>query len=282
MGRRWLDAGKRVYIVTRSHERAGRFAAQGYSPIVADVLRPQSLADLPAADTVLYAIGHGRGTSPTVREIFVDGLRSVLGALPSATGKFIYISSTGVYAQSQGEWVDELSPCEPQRQGGRACLAAEQLLAAHALGNRAIVLRLAGLYGPERIPNAELIRGGKPIAAPERGYLNLIHVDDAASVVLAAEERAHPPCTYVVSDGHPVLRRTYYEELARLLHAPGARFELPPSDAPAAVRATSDKRANSARMTAELGVKLAYPSYREGLAAIVAAECDAKNSGPSP
>jgi nucleoside-diphosphate-sugar epimerase len=269
---RWRDAGEQVFVVTRDGEHARSFAREGYTPIVADVVRPQSLVHLPAAETVLYAVGHGRQAGVSIHEVFATGLKSVLDALPAATGKIIYISSTGVYAQSQGEWVDEDSPCQPQRDGGLACLAAERILAAHSLGSRGIILRMAGLYGPGRIPNAAEIRLNQPIAAPEHGSLNLIHVDDAASVVLAAAEWTKPPRTYVVSDGHPIQRRAYYEELARLLGAPPPKFAPPPPHAPASVRAASDKRARNARMMAELQVTLAYPTYREGLAAIVAAE----------
>ena len=272
VARLWREAGHDVAVVTRNTQRARSLAAEGYRTIVADVLRPESLVHLPTAETVLYAIGYDRGGGGTLNEVFVTGLNSVLNALPSGTGTLIYASSTGVYSQSQGEWVDELSPCEPAREGGRACLAAERAIAAHPLGARAIVLRLAGLYGPGRIPNAAAIRAGEPIAAPDHGHLNLIHVDDAARVVLAADQRAQPPRTYVVSDGHPVERSVYYQELARLWKAPPPRFMPPPVDAPAAARAMADKRIDNARMRAELAVKLAYPSYREGLAAIVAAE----------
>lgn len=275
VARRWRVAGQEVFVVTRDRERAAALAADGYRPIVADVLRPASLVHLPAAETVLFAIGYDRAAGASIHDVFVGGLQAVLGALPEVTGKFIYISSTGVYAQSQGEWVDEESPCQPQRAGGRACLGAEQALAAHRLGSHAIVLRMAGLYGPNRIPSAAEIRRHQPIATPEQGYLNLIHVDDAVSIVLAADERASPPRIYAASDGQPVERRAYYEQLARLLGAPPPRFAVPPADSPAAVRAASDKRVRNTRMLAELGVTLAYPSYREGLAAIVAAAAEA-------
>ena len=249
-----------------------RVREQGYTPIVADVMQPASLRDLPAAETVLYAVGYDRSAGVAIARVYVDGLQAVLAALPAATGKFIYISSTGVYGQSQGEWVDETSVCEPTREGGRACLAAERALAATPFGPRCLILRMAGMYGPGRIPNADEIRSGGTIAVPAAGYLNLIHVDDAAEVVLAAERRAAVPRSYVVSDGHPVERRAYYEELARLLDAPPPQFMPPPADAPAAVRSGTSKRVDNARMVAELSVALAYPSFREGLAAIVAAE----------
>jgi nucleoside-diphosphate-sugar epimerase len=271
VARRWRAAGHEVFVVTRDAGHARRFSEQGYRPIVADVLKPESLAALPAADSVLYAVGYDRAAGVSMHDVYVGGLQSLLDALPGEPAKIIYISSTGVYGQSQGETVDEESATEPTRDGGRACLAAERTLAAHRFGPRGVVLRMAGLYGPGRIPLAGEIRAGRPIAAPRGGALNLIHVDDAAAAALAADERAVPPRTYLVSDGNPVERGRYYEEVARLLGAPLPTFAPVPADAPAAARAGSDKRINNARLLGELGVRLAYPSYREGLAAIVAA-----------
>jgi len=272
VARRWREAGDEVFVVTRDGERARLFSEQGYRPIVTDVLQPASLANLPIADTVLYAVGHDRSSGVSILDVYVTGLQNVLQALPADTKRLIYVSSTGVYGQSQGEWIDEDSPCEPQREGGRACLAAERALTAHRLGNRAVTLRLAGLYGPGRVPYAGELRQGHPLPAPQHGFLNLIHVDDAVSVVLAAAGRAQIPRTYVVSDGQPVERRAYYEEIARLLHAAPPRFVSPAADSPAATRATGDKRVKNDRMRAELHVRLQFPSYREGLAAIVAHE----------
>ncbi|HEY1785296.1 MAG TPA: SDR family oxidoreductase [Pirellulales bacterium] len=274
----WRAAGETVYVVTRSAARADVLGAQGLTPIVADVVQPGTLAGLPAADTVLYAVGYDRTTGASIRQVYVDGLAHVLAALPPATGRIVYISSTGVYGQTGGERVDENSECLPVREGGRACLEAERLLAAHPLGARAITLRLAGLYGPGRIPSRQQLMAGGPLAIPADGCLNLIHIDDAAGVVLAAERHAPLPRLYVISDGQPVERRMYYEELARLLGAPPPRFVAAPPGSEALARSASDKRIDNARMLAELAIQLAYPSYREGLAAIVAGEQAADQS----
>jgi nucleoside-diphosphate-sugar epimerase len=271
VARRWQEAGHEVFAVTRSADRARALSEKRFRPIVADVLQPASLVNLPAAESVLVAIGFDRSSGKSIREVYADGMRSILDALPRGTGKIIYTSSTGVYGQSQGEWVDEDSPCQPGREGGRACLEAERLLAAHPLGARGVILRLAGLYGPGRVPNIDEIRRNEPIAAPEQGWINLLHVDDAVQAVLAADERAPTPRTYVVADGNPVARRDYYQELARLLRAPPPVFASPAPDSPRAQRAASSKRACNARMINELGIRLRYPSYREGLAAILAA-----------
>ena len=146
---RWLAEGTPVYAVTRSEGRAQLFRQVGLQPIVADVTRPESLVDLPVANTVLFAVGFDRNSDDTIQRVYVEGLRAVLSALRSPVDRFIYISSTGVHGQRDGSWVDESSACEPVRDGGKAHLQAEQLLAEHRIGARGIVLRLAGIYGPE-------------------------------------------------------------------------------------------------------------------------------------
>ncbi len=266
LGRRvaalWQATGETVHVVTRSPSRAAELRNHGLRPIVADVLDAETLRELPIAETVLYAIGFDRTAGRSIREVYVDGLAAVLAALPIETGRMIYISSTGVYGQKAGELVDETSECHPTREGGRACLEAERLLSAHSLGRRAVILRMAGIYGPGRIPRRQELLAGQPLAAPGEGWLNLIHVDDAASVVLAAETKMPSPRLYVVSDGHPVERHVYYAELARLLGAPPPRFAPAPGNSPALERTVADKRIDNRKMLSERAVRLSYPSYR--------------------
>jgi nucleoside-diphosphate-sugar epimerase len=124
-------------------------------------------------------------------------------------------------------------------------------------------LRLAGIYGPGRVPRREALLSGEPLVAAE-GRLNLIHADDAVRVILAAERLARPPRLYTVSDGQPPLRSEYYAEAARLLGAPPSRLVSPP-DSSATARGGTNKRIANRRMLAELRVELAFPTYREGL-----------------
>ena len=264
---RWLAAGHRVSAVSRSGERAATLRAAGIDCQVADVLRPETLRCLPAAETVLYAIGWDRNAGVSIRDLYAGGLRNVLAHLPADTSRFIYVSSTGVFGQTDGGWVDEQSACNPTRVGGLACLEAETLLREHAIGEKSIILRMAGIYGPDRIPRRRQLLEGRPIAAPGEGFLNLIHVQDAARIVLAAERRLDPPCLLCVSDGHPVVRGDYYRELAELVGAAEPRFATPPVDAPATDRASSNKRVSNKLLLEKLGIDLRYPSYRQGLAA---------------
>ena len=270
VARRWREAGDEVVVITRSAERATSFGEQGYRAVVADVTRPETLRNLPAADTVLFAVGYDRTSAQSIAEVYAGGVRNVLDALPADTGRFIYISTTGVYGDANGRWVDERTSPDPQREGGRASLAAEQILAAHPLGGRGIILRLAGIYGPGRLPFVDKLRDGQPISAPSAGHLNLIHVDDAATVVLAAGQLTpfdNGPRIYCVCDGHPVQRGDFYRELARLSGAQPPQFIEPDPNSPRAARAAADRRVRNDRMLHDLSVKLAYPDYRAGLAA---------------
>lgn len=288
----WRDAGDEVCAVTRSDARATAWRTQGLATLVADVTRPETLANLPDADTVLFAVGFDRSVSNSIHEVYADGLKNVLAALPSSVQQFIYISTTGVYGPADGEWVDEDTPPNPQRDGGRASLAAEELLrelsthrtSPHAGEEpcRATILRFAGIYGPDRIPYLAKLRAGEPIAAPSEGWLNLIHVDDGARIVLAAEQaaKAHSSSNnnalertasevYCVSDGNPVVRGDYYRQVAQQIGAEPPQFTAPDPNSPAAARATADKRISNRKLASDLNYQFQYPSYREGLAAIL-------------
>jgi nucleoside-diphosphate-sugar epimerase len=263
---RWKAADHRVAAVVHREARAAELTAGGIEAQCADVTRPETLAALPEADTVLYCVGYRPGSGRSRFDVYVGGLAHVLDALPTAPRRFVLVSSTGVYGEFGGGEVDEESPCRPTHEAGRALVEAERLLAAHTVGPRSIVLRLAGLYGPGRVPPVDDLRAGRPLEIDPAALLNLIHVDDAAAVVAAAAEAARPPRTYVVSDGRPVRRDEFYRELATILGAPEPRFAWPG----AATRVWSNKRVNNRRMVEELGVALRYPSCAEGLRAIIA------------
>jgi len=257
VARLWREAGDEVYATTRGGG-ANALSRWGLRPLTVDVTQGP-LSALPVVDTVVFAVGRARRSGATMFDIHVEGLRAVLDALPGSTGRVIYASSTGVYAQNAGEWVDETSACEPVRDGGKACLSAERLLFAHAHGRDALVLRLAGLYGPGRVPRSADVAAGRPIAGSPDAYLNLIHVEDAArAVVAAAASEPITDRTYVVSDGHPPTRAEYMSLLATRLAAAPPVFEG---------GSGLGKRVRNDRAVRELGVRLRYPSYREGLAA---------------
>lgn len=271
VARRWRDGGAVVATMTRRAKRAAEMEKEGFKAIVGDVTNRDSLAGLPSIETILFAVGYDRAAGLPHRQVYVDGLENVLSALAEsphadAVKRFIYISTTGVYAASERDEVDEESPCEPVTPGAAAHWEAERLLMAGPFADRAIILRMAGLYGEERIPRLDELRSGQPIGAASDGFVNLIHVDDAAAAVLAAERNASRPRIYNVSDGHPANRRAYLQEVARLIGTSPPAFVEPDGAAPPA-RGSASKRISNRRMVVELNVTLRYPSFREGLAA---------------
>lgn len=274
----WREAGDTVYVVTRSMESAVAYREFGYETIVADVAEPESFGELPEVECVLFAVGYDRTSDHSIEKVYSQGVANVLATLPLSVERFIYISTTGVYGDAGGELVDEATPPDPQRAGGKASLAAEKHISSSRLSQQAAVLRLAGIYGPGRIPYLDKLRAGEAIAAPSEGWLNLTHVDDAARVViavdrwLAQDEVCEPlkrPAIFNVSDGSPVIRGEYYREVARLIGAPEPRFAEPAANSPAAARAASNKRISNQKLMETIGTKLKYPSHREGLAAIL-------------
>jgi nucleoside-diphosphate-sugar epimerase len=269
LGRRvaslWLAQGDHVHAATRRPDQADAFRGQGLESIVCDVLDAESLKRLPAVDTVLYAVGFDRAAGATMRSVYVDGLARVLDHLPPPA-HFLYVSSSSVYGQTDGGWVDEDSPTDPEEESGKIVLAAEQLLRAKLPG--AIVLRFSGIYGPGRLLRRATIEKGEPIVGDADKWLNLIHVDDGARAVLAAEAHAVPGRICNVCDDHPARRRDFYTELARVLGAPPPQF-APPLAALPPPHEKANRRIRNVRMKDELHVALRYPGYKSGLAASV-------------
>ena len=234
-----------------------------------DVTSQTASEPLPNVETVVFAVGFDRSGPHQIHEVYVDGLRNVLQRCSANLKRFIYLSSTGVYGQTDGGWVDENSPCEPFRDGGKACLAAEKLLQnSESMSAKTIVLRLAGIYGPDRLPQAATLKRGEPLRVAADGHLNLIHVDDIIRVIAKCESIATPQ-TFCVSDGSPVVRADFYEHLAKLLETAPPVFSPPEQGSSRAERARGSKRIRNERLVELLNPKFAFPSYREGLADIV-------------
>ena len=234
LAKAWIDAGEEVFATTRSSERAAFLARLGCKTIVWDITQ-EAEVQLPNVETVVFSVGFDRKTAKetgqTIEDVYVRGLERVLKKCPPPK-QWIYLSSTGVYGQSDGSWVDETSPCNPNRDGGKACLAAEQLLSAHAVhGKQSVVLRLAGIYGPDRLPQAKLLQRGESLAVSADAYLNLIHVDDIVTIIRSCSS-IETPTKFCVSDGHPIIRSEFYEYLAELLATSPPQFQPPEPGSP--------------------------------------------------
>lgn len=266
LGRRaaaaWQAAGDRVTALTRSTKNAESLRAAGAHPVTGDLLDPRTLRALPAADVLLIAVTHDPRSPVSRRALLVDGIAGLVRELRCRVGHVIYVSSTSVYGQTDGTWVDESSPCEPATEGGRICLAAEDTLAAllddGAAPCRLTILRLAGIYGPGRlIARVDQLRSGAAVPGSPQAWLNLIHVEDAAECIVAASRGRHTWRTILVCDDRPLTRGEFYAAVARAMSAPPPVFD--PQANGGRRTAGLNKRCCNARMHAELQVRLQYP-----------------------
>lgn len=253
---RWRERGLRVFATTRRREQELRDA--GLVPILADVLKQDSIPPLPQVTTVVQCVGFDRGSRDSLKDVYIIGLANVLSRLPPES-KLIYVSSTGVYGPADDEEVDETTTPAPTDEVGELVFQAEELLRAERPD--AIILRFAGIYGPGRLPRERAVRRGEPLATDPDAWLNLIHVEDGAAAVLAAEENGVPGQVYNVADGQPVHRGDFFRRMAEVLGAPEPRF-LPEDHE----SGRGHRRISNRKMVENLGVMLRFSSAEDGLA----------------
>lgn len=262
VARRLREQGESVHAVVRS--TGSRDALTFEEGIAASALDLDAELPLPAADRVFwFAPPPERGhTDPRIRR-WLAGLRQT-------PRRIVYISTSGVYGDCEGRWIDETELLKPRTDRGRRRLDAELALRERAERCAVVILRVPGIYGPGRLPTARLRSGLAVVREEESPYTNRIHSEDLASVALAAMERGEPGAAYNVSDGHPTTMSDYFIRCARLLGLPE-----PPRVSLAEARATftpalrsfleESKRLVNRRMIQELGVSLRYPDLDAGL-----------------
>ena len=189
----WIENGNEVFAVTRSEQKSHQFRTSGIQPIIADLCQRQSLVNLPHVDVVLHCVGFDHSSGSSHEDVTCGGLRNVLDVVTGRCARLIYISSTSVYGQSSGEWVDETSECAPTSSGGMLCLQAEQQVRDWAEGHQTAstnILRLAGIYGPGRLlSRIDALKSGLVLAGHGDAFLNLIHVDDAVTAIEACQNQ---------------------------------------------------------------------------------------------
>lgn len=263
-----LEDGWRVIGTTRSAEKAATLRETGVEALV---VPGDDLAQaLDAATHLLVSAG------PTE-----DGDPMLLNAGDQiAATKFEwvgYLSTTGVYGDHAGAWVDEDTALTPSTRRGNWRAKAEAQW--RATGLPLHIFRLAGIYGPGRGPFAKVRNGTARRIIKEGQVFSRIHVEDIAQTLLASIERPNPGRAYNLCDDDPAPPQDVIAHAAELLGLP-VPPAVPFEDADMTPMAKSfyaeSKRVRNDRIKDELGVALRYPTYREGLAALLAAEGQAR------
>jgi nucleoside-diphosphate-sugar epimerase len=232
------------------------------------IVDPAIAGDLAEADALLVSVPPDAAGDPVLR-----AFAPVIGAAPRLAW-IGYLSTVGVYGDHGGGWVDETSPLRPASDRSRRRVAVEEawLAFGQTRGLAVHIFRLAGIYGPHRNALANLADGtARRIVKPGQVF-NRIHVDDIANVLAASLARPSPGAIYNVSDDEPALPQDVVAYAARLLGLEPPP-DIPFDDAPLSPLGRSfygeNKRVSNRRIRDEL-VGLAYPTYREGLAALAA------------
>lgn len=268
LARLWLARGAVVAALTRSAPNAARLRASGIEAVSGDLDQPAALRHFPAADLIYYLAPPPEVGSSDPR------MTAFLAAMPDAVRpeRFVYISTLGVYGDTQGAWITETAPLQPGNDRSRRRLAAETALAgwARAAGVPHVLLRVGGIYGPGRLPLERLRQGLPVVREDECPPTNRIHADDLAAVCLAAGERGTAGAVYNVADGNPTTMSDYFNRAADLLGVPRpaqiswheAQRVLTPS---MLSFLNESKRIDNRKMREELGVTLRYPDLASGL-----------------
>jgi nucleoside-diphosphate-sugar epimerase len=237
---------------------------EGVQPIQADLLAPDLTSRLPEVEGVIYAVSSDSRDPEAYEAAYVTALERLLLALPVRPRRLVYVSSTAVYGDAEGDWVDEATPPDPPDFRGPILLRGESL--ARAGAEEGVALRLGGIYGPGRTRLIDRVRAGEA-RCPGGGPLwsNRVHRDDAAGMLVHLIEHLAPAPLYLGVDDEPAPICEIYRFVAELLGA------SPPENDPKLSRDRTNKRCSNARIRAA-GFTPEFPSYREGYRALVEAE----------
>ncbi|MGC4072639.1 MAG: NAD-dependent epimerase/dehydratase family protein [Nibricoccus sp.] len=273
LARQAVAAGARATVLTRNEEKAKAFAAEGIDAVVADVASGSWHGQIAGgADFVVNCVSGGGAGIDGYRRSYFDGMRSMTEWLMTTgvAGATVYTSSTSVYPQDGGVRVDETAAVDRGGERPRVLVETEELLMGLPKGaGRRTVLRLAGIYGPQRHHLLEQVRSGE-VAGRGDHHLNLIHRDDICGAIWRAlESPAADGQIFNVTDDGAAPKAEIVNWLAGKLGLPAPVF----SGAPAAGRraVTPDRVIDNAKIKRVLGWRPRYPSFREGYVAILGA-----------
>jgi nucleoside-diphosphate-sugar epimerase len=271
LGAELVKQGHEVFGLRRSPGAEADLEAAGIKLLIGDITKPEQLTQLPASyDWVVNCVSASGGGAEEYREVYLQGTRNLiewLGAAPPK--KFVYTSSTSVYGQNDGSLVKENSPTEPAVETGKVLVETERVLIEAAREGKfpAVILRLAGIYGPDRGHwFKQYLKNEARIEGSGARILNMIHRDDVAGVIIAALKSGRPGEVYNAVDDEPVSQLHFFQWLSGPLGK-----ELPPSapeDAEAGCkRGVTNKKVSNRRLKMELGYQFKYPTFRQSYTA---------------
>lgn len=271
LGAELVKQGHEVLGLRRSHAGSAELSAAGLKPVIADITRPDDLAKLPGPfDWVVNTVASSKGGEEDYRKVYLHGTRNLLDCLAAAPPrKFVYTSSTSVYGQTDGSLVKEDARAEPSGATSQLLVETEKLLldAARERKFPAVILRVAGIYGPDRghLLKQYLLNEARIPGKGER-LINMIHRDDLVATIIAALKSGRAGEVYNAVDDESVAQIHFFRWLSESLGKYMPPFAAGEEDAQRK-RGLTNKKVSNRKMKMELGVQLKYPNFRQGYTA---------------
>jgi nucleoside-diphosphate-sugar epimerase len=270
LGAELVRIGHEVFGLRRNPAAENELKAAGVQPLIGDVAKPETLTKLPRDfDWVVNCVAAG-GDAENYREVYLQGTRNLLDWLaPNLPKKFVYTSSTSVYGQNDGSPVKESSSTEPVSETSKILVETEKFLLAAVAERKfpAVILRVAGIYGPDRGHwFKQFLKDAAHIEGNGARFLNMIHRDDLVGCIIAALKNGRAGEIYNAVDDEPVSQIHFFQWLAQAVDKP-----LPPSvpENPddQRKRGVTNKRVSNRKLKMELGHRFKYPTFRQGYSA---------------
>jgi len=269
LGRALVERGDTVVGVCRMETSVADLKKIGIDPVIADITSLDSLRRIKSCfDAVIDCVSSSQRGEAAYREVYLKGTINLLEWAKQSPPKIlVFTSSTTVYAQTDGMWVDETSPTEPPHASGQILLETERLLLASRLP--ATILRLAGIYGPGRHAILDKLHHGTEVLPGDgQHYVNMIHRDDVVQAILAAMDGRPSGDLFNIVDDEPVRQADYVCWLCEQLKLAMVKF-----DPSMETRFKGDmrkgfqanRRVRNERLKSVLKVQLRFPNFRYGL-----------------
>jgi nucleoside-diphosphate-sugar epimerase len=247
--------GDQVWTLRRTPPLDDPYAIRG------DLTRPESFSLPEGLDAVVFCAGLKKAEPADYEALFVRGLAGFIRILEAqSVQRLIFTSTTGVYHEVEGQWVDESTPTHPKRATAHYYHLAEQQVAASAIPH--LIARLSGIYGPGRDRLIRQTASGEAqrYPGPPR-YMNHIHLSDAAGAIAHLLALSDPAPAYIISDDEPAERNVVLQWIADQLQLP-----TPPMlNEPPPIRRGGNKRCSN-RLLRQSGYAFRFPTFREGYA----------------
>ncbi|HEX3800742.1 MAG TPA: SDR family oxidoreductase [Verrucomicrobiae bacterium] len=271
LGAELVRLGHEVHGMRRSAEGEAELKAAGIKLVVADVAKTSDLAALPGPyDWVVNCVSSTRGGAEEYRAVYLQGAKNLVEWLAAAPPKkFVYTSSTSVYGQTDGSQVKETSPAEPANETSQILVETEKVLLAAAQEKKfpAVVLRVAGIYGPERGHLfLQYLKNEAKISGQGERLINMIHRDDLVGVIIAALKNGRAGEIYNAVDDEPIAQVHFFRWLSETLGKWMPPFATEEETA-GRKRGLTHKKVQNRKLKMELGYQFKYPNFRKGYTA---------------